>query len=249
MKRSYENIIVGRNAVSEALKSGRAADSLHISPAAQSASGVSAVLRECKKRGIPVKTTDVRKLDEMSGGAVHQGLVLTIPAAEYSSLDDIFRLSEESGQPPFIVICDGIEDPHNLGAIIRSAECAGAHGVIIPKRRSVGLTQTVAKAACGALEYMPVCRVTNISATIDELKSRGVWLYAADMGGRPVYGEDMKGPAAIVIGSEGEGISRLVKEKCDFTISIPITGKIDSLNASVAAGIVLFEVKRQRDKK
>ncbi len=245
LMRTYDNIIVGRNAVSAALRSGHAADSLYIS--SQPSGSVSAILRDCKKRGIPVKRVDARKLDEMSGGAVHQGVALTVPAADYSSMDDIFALSSERGEPPFIVICDGIEDPHNLGAIIRSAEASGAHGVIIPKRRNVGLTQTVAKAACGALEYMPVCRVTNISATIDELKEKGVWVYAADMDGTPVYEENITGPAAVVIGAEGSGVSRLVKEKCDFTVSIPITGRIGSLNASVAAGVIMLEIKRQRD--
>ncbi len=246
MKRDFTNIIVGKNAVLEALKSGHAADSLYVS-SIQGSNTASSILKECKKRGIPVKKTDARKLDEMSGGAAHQGVVLTIPAAEYSTLDDIFELSKQRGENPLIVICDGIEDPHNLGAIIRSAESAGAHGVIIPKRRSVGLNHTVAKAACGALEYIPVCRVTNITSVIDELKSKGVWIYAADMGGKAVYEEDMKGPAAIVIGAEGDGISRLVKEHCDVTVSIPMSGKIGSLNASVAAGIILFEIKRQRD--
>lgn len=246
LERDFSNIIVGRNAVLEALKSGRAADSLYIA-ASQGSHTLSSILKECKKRGIPVKKSDARKLDEMSGGAVHQGVLLTISAAEYSTLDDVFSLAESRGENPLIVVCDGIEDPHNLGAIIRSAESAGAHGVIIPKRRSVGLSPTVAKAACGALEYIPVCRVTNITAAIDELKARGVWVYAADMGGVPVYNEELKGPAALVIGGEGDGISRLVKEHCDVTVSIPMAGKIESLNASVAAGVILFEIKRQRD--
>lgn len=246
MKHDFTNIIVGKNAVLEALKSGHAADSLYVA-SIQGSNTASSIFKECKRRGIPIKKTDARKLDEISGGAVHQGVVLTIPEVEYSTLDDIFELSKQREEIPLIVICDGIEDPHNLGAIIRSAESAGAHGIIIPKRRSVSLNHTVAKAACGALEYIPVCRVTNITSAIDELKSRGIWVYAADMGGRAVYEEDMRGPTALVIGSEGEGISRLVKEHCDVTVSIPMAGKIGSLNASVAAGIILFEIKRQRD--
>ena len=182
----------------------------------------------------------------MCGGAAHQGVVAVASVKEYANLDDVFALAKERGEAPFLIVADGLEDPHNLGAVLRVAECAGAHGVIIPKRRSVGLTYAVGKASAGAVEYVPVVRVNSLPAVLDELKDRGVWLYAADMDGEPWCGVDYAGPCAIVIGSEGFGVSRLVKEKCDFVISLPMKGKINSLNASVACGIVCYEVARQR---
>ena len=179
----------------------------------------------------------------------HQGIAAVPSEADYATVDEIFATAEERGEPPFIVVCDGLEDPHNLGAILISAECSGAHGVIIPKRRAVGLTGTVGKASAGALMHMKVARVTNIAQTVDELKERGVWTYAADMGDTAYYNTDMKGAVALVLGNEGAGISRLVKEKCDFVVSIPLYGKIDSLNVSCAAAVLLSEAARQRNKR
>lgn len=239
------DVIVGRNAVNEALKSGRAIDSLYVVRGSHTGA-ISAIVAKAKASGAAIKEADVKKLDFMCGGAVHQGVVAVAAAKEYALLDDVFKLAEERGEPPFIILCDGLEDPHNLGAVLRTAECAGAHGVIIPKHHSVGLTYTVGKASAGAVEYIPVVRVTNMASTIDELKNRGVWIYAADMDGEPWCKVDYKGPAAVVIGSEGSGISRLVKEKSDFIISLPMRGKINSLNASVACGIICYEVARQR---
>ena len=191
--------------------------------------------------------TDRRKLDQMSATGAHQGIIAMVAAHSYATVDDILALARERGEAPLIVICDELSDPHNLGAIIRTAECAGAHGVIIPKRRSVGLTAVVGKASAGALEYMPVARVSNVTAAIKELKAQGVWVFGtAANGATPLTGADLKGPAAIVIGNEGEGMSRLVAESCDFKVSIPMKGKISSLNASAAAAILLYEAVRQR---
>ena len=188
----------------------------------------------------------MQKLDFLSGGGVHQGVIATVAAQSYCDLSDILAAAAAKNEPPLVVICDGLEDPHNLGAIIRTAEATGVHGIIIPKHRSVSLTATVAKSASGALEYVPVCKVTNIANTIDELKKNGFWVFGADMDGQSWYESDYTSPTAVVIGSEGNGISRLVREKCDAIISLPMCGKINSLNASVAAGVILYEVARQR---
>lgn len=239
------DIIAGRNAVSEALKAGRAISSLYVQRGDKSGPLIP-IIAKAKEAGIPVKEADPRKLDSMCGGAVHQGVVATAAVKEFSTVDDIFALAEERGEPPFIIICDELEDPHNLGAVIRTAECAGAHGVIIPKRRSVGLTYTVGKASAGAVEYLPVAQVQNLVNTLEELKERGVWIYAADMDGSPWCETDFTGAVALVIGSEGRGVGRLIKERSDFVVSMPMKGNVNSLNASVAAGVLCYEVCRQR---
>ena len=239
-------IIAGRNAVNEALRSGRTIDVLYIAQDAPSAKGLRALAAKARAAGAVIKEADNRKLDGLCGGAVHQGVVASAAVKEYVTVDEILNLAQQRGEAPFIIIADELEDPHNLGAILRTAECAGAHGVIIPKRRSVGLTYAVGKASAGAVEYMPVARAVNIAATIEDLKKRGVWIYAADMDGQPWCSVDYSGPCALVIGSEGSGVGRLVKEKSDFVISLPLKGKINSLNASVACGILCYEVARQR---
>lgn len=230
------DIIFGRNAVTEALRSGRPCDRLLVS---KTQGPNSAVIAKCKALGIPVKEVPNTKLDGMTGSAVHQGLVLTVAAAKYSTVEDILCAASEAGEAPFIIICDGIEDPHNLGAIIRTAECCRVHGVIIPERRSATLNGTVAKTASGALEYVKVARVTNLVNTIEKLKERGVWVYGADMDGQDINDTDFSGPIAIIIGNEGNGMGRLVQKNCDAVVSIPMYGKINSLNASVAAGILM----------
>ena len=240
-----ENIIVGRNPVLEAVRSGREIDKLFV---AKGVSGgtISVIIAKCGARGIVVKEVSSTKLDWLSGGANHQGVAVSIAAQNYSSVDDILNYANEKGEPPFIIICDEIEDPHNLGAIIRTAEACSVHGIIIPKRRAVSLNATVAKAACGALEYMRVAKVTNLVAEIDALKQKGVWVYGADMDGENWCSGDYTGATALVIGNEGKGIGRLVSEHCDGMISLPMLGKINSLNASVAAGVLMYEVARQR---
>lgn len=243
--RRGEDVVAGRNAVGEALRSGRAIDCVYIARGERTG-GLGALAAKAKAAGIIVKEADPKKLDFMCGGAAHQGVVAVAAVREYATVEDMFRLAQERGEPPFLILADELEDPHNLGAILRVAECAGAHGVIIPKRRSAGLTYAVGKASAGAVEYVPVARVANLAAAIDELKERGVWVYAADMDGSPWCGLDYAGPVAVVIGSEGFGVSRLVKEKCDFVISLPMKGKINSLNASVACGILCYEIARQR---
>ncbi|MCD7774041.1 MAG: 23S rRNA (guanosine(2251)-2'-O)-methyltransferase RlmB [Clostridiales bacterium] len=240
-----EDLIIGRNAVREALKADRPAECLFIQRG-EHKGALTPIAAQCIEKKIPVKEVDAKKLDFMCGHGNHQGVILRAAPKEYSSVDDIFKNAEEKGEAPFIIICDGLEDPHNLGAVIRSAEAAGAHGVIIPSRRSAGLNMTVEKTSAGALEYMPVARVSNINLCMEELKKRGVWIYAADMDGTPYYETDMSGSAAIVIGSEGSGVSRLVKQNADFTVSIPMCGHINSLNASVAAGILMFEISKRR---
>ena len=239
------DIIAGRNPVSEALRSGRAIDSLLIAKGELNGS-VKVIAAKAKASGIPVKEVDKRKLDSLCGGAVHQGVAALAAIKEYSTVDDIFALAEERNEPPFIIVLDEIEDAHNLGAIIRTAECAGAHGVIIPKRRAAGLSYAVGKTSAGAYEYMHVARVTNIPKTLEELKERGCWIYGADMDGSDYCRSDLTGACALVIGSEGSGLGRLVKEKCDVILSLPMRGKINSLNASVAAGILMYEFTRQR---
>lgn len=241
-----KDIIFGRNSVAEAIKAGRPLDSVLVVKGERSGS-VPKILADAKNAGIPIKEVDRKKLDYMCGHGNHQGIIAVGAVKEYSSVDDIFALAEERGEAPFIIVCDEIEDPHNLGAIIRTAEAAGAHGVIVPKRRSASLSFAVAKTSAGAVEFMHVARVTNIPQTLDELKERGVWVYCADMDGETFYNANLKGAAALVIGSEGKGVGRLVKEKCDVVLSMPMKGKINSLNASVAAGILMYEISKQRD--
>lgn len=240
-----DDIIAGRNAVSEALKSGRTIDSIYMARGNRTGS-IGGIIAKAKQAGIPIKEADPKKLDFMCGHANHQGVVAVAAVKEYASLEDLFRVAEERGEPPFFLIADELEDPHNLGAILRTAECSGAHGVIVPRRRAAGLTFAVGKASAGAVEYVPVARVTNLANTLDELKKRGLWIYAADMDGQDWCAVDYRSPAAIVIGSEGFGVSRLVREKSDFIISLPMLGKINSLNASVACGVICYEVVRQR---
>ena len=241
-----EGMLEGRNAVAEALKSGRTIDKVFIA-SGETDKALGRLATQAKEAGAVLVQTDRRRLDQMSPTGAHQGIIALAAAHSYADLEDIFTRAGSRGEAPLIVICDELSDPHNLGAILRSAECAGAHGVIVPKRRSVGLTAVVAKASAGALEYMPVVRVANIPAVMEELKKRGVWIYgtAAD-GATALYQADLKGAAAIVIGNEGEGMSRLVSEHCDFRIRIPMRGEISSLNASAAAAIVLYEAVRQR---
>lgn len=240
-----DDIIAGRNPVAEALSSNRPIESILVSKSNRTGSVV-AIISKAKKKGITIKEVDNKKLDFMTNGATHQGIVAIAAVKEYSSVEDILNLAKERNEPPFIVILDEIEDPHNLGAIIRSAECSGAHGVIIKKRHSAGLSYTVAKASAGAIEYVPVARVSNISAVIDELKAQNIWVYGADMNGTDYEKCDFTGGAAIVIGNEGKGISRLVREKCDTIVSLPLKGKINSLNASVAAGIIMYKIASNR---
>ena len=238
------NIILGRNAVIEALKSGRRIDKIYmVSGAEGSARKIEGMAGE---RRIPVVFKDRKTLDKMSDGAVHQGVIAAAAPYSYAEVSDILKLAEDRGEEPFIIILDEIEDPHNLGAIIRSADGAGAHGVIIPKRRAAELTETAVKASAGAAEYVACARVTNIARTIDELKEKGVWVWGCDMDGEEYSNADISGGIALVIGNEGKGISRLVREKCDFIVSIPMRGKMNSLNASNAAAVLMYEVDRQR---
>ena len=241
-----EGQLEGRNALQEALKSGRTIDKVFIA-SGETDRGLQRLAAQAKEAGAVVVPVDRRKLDAMSATHAHQGVIAMAAAHVYYSIDDILEEAAARGQAPLIVICDELSDPHNLGAILRSAECAGAHGVIIPKRRSVGLTATVAKASAGAVEYMKVARVTNVSAAMQELKDKGVWIFGtAAEGSIPMYQADLTGPAAIVIGNEGEGMSQLVRKNCDVTVSIPMQGRISSLNASAAASILLYEAVRQR---
>lgn len=242
------NIIAGRNPVMEALRSGREIDRLLVAHG-QTGGSVAAIIAKCKDRGILIKEVSPAKLDYMTGNANHQGVAVLIATQEYSTVEDILNLAKEKNEDPFIIICNEVEDPHNLGAIIRTAEAAGVHGIIIPKRRSASLNVTVAKAASGALEYMKVARVTNISNEIDRLKSEGVWVFGADMDGEDYSLTDFSCPCALVIGNEGRGIGSLVAKKCDAIISLPMKGKINSLNASVAAGILMYAVVKSRSKK
>lgn len=244
----YEELTIeGRNAVMEAFRSGKTIDKLFVLKGCQDGP-VNSILREARKHDTIVSYVAKERLDQLSETGKHQGVIAYAAAYEYAEVEDMLRLAEEKGEPPFLFLLDNIEDPHNLGAIIRTANLAGAHGVIIPKRRAVGLTATVAKTSAGALNYTPVAKVTNLGAVIEELKKKGIWFVCADMGGATMYDLDLKGPIGLVIGSEGEGVSRLVREKCDFTASIPMKGDIDSLNASVAAGILAYEIVRQRMK-
>lgn len=235
----------GRNAVLEAFRSGKTIDKLFILDGCQDGP-IKSIVREAKKTDAIINYVDKERLDRLAGTGHHQGVVAIGAAYEYAEVDDILASAKENGEDPFIFILDEIEDPHNLGAIIRTANLAGAHGVIIPKRRAVGLTATVAKTSAGAINYTPVAKVTNISQTIEELKKQGLWFVCADMGGETMYNLNLKGPIGLVIGNEGNGVSRLVKDKCDFIASIPMKGDIDSLNASVAAGVLAYEIVRQR---
>ena len=241
-----ENVISGRNAVKELLESGRDVEKIFISSGEREGS-INLILGIASERGIPIFERERSRLDEMSGGAKHQGVIAIAAEANYSTVEEILAYAEERGEAPFIVLCDGIEDPHNLGAIIRTAECSGVHGVIIPKRRAVGLTSTVAKSSAGALSHMRIAKVTNLAVTLDELKERGLWAYAADMDGTDYRSTDMKGGTVIVLGSEGFGISRLVKEKCDFVVSIKMYGQVNSMNVSCAAAVILTEAAHQRN--
>lgn len=240
------DVISGRNPVSEAVRSGRPIDKILVARG-EKTGAVVGILAKARAKQIPVKEVDRAKLDFLSGSAPHQGIVALAAAKEYSTVEDILAYAEERNEPPFLIILDELEDPHNLGAIIRTAECTGAHGVIIPKRRSAGLSYTVGKASAGAVEYMRVARVTNIAKVIDDLKERGVWVYGADMNGEDYERCDMSGACAIVIGNEGKGISRLVREKCDVIVSLPMKGRINSLNASVAAGILMYHALKGRE--
>ena len=243
--RYEEFTIEGRNAVIEAFRSGKPIDKVFILDGCQDGPMVT-IRREAKKKDVMIKYVTKERLDQMSETGKHQGVIAYAAAYEYAEVSDILEKAKEKGEDPFIFILDNIEDPHNLGAIIRTANLAGAHGVIIPKNRAVGLTATVAKASAGALNYTPVAKVTNLTTTIKELKEKGIWFVCADMGGTQMYKLDLKGPIGLVIGNEGEGVSKLVRDNCDFIASIPMKGDIDSLNASVAAGVLAYEIVRQR---
>ena len=238
-------MIEGRNAVLEAFRSGKCVDKLYILDGCQDGP-VRTIAREARKHDTIVKYVPKERLDSMSETKSHQGVIAQVAAYDYSTVEDILKKAEEKGEAPFIILLDNIEDPHYLGAIIRTANLAGAHGVIIPKHRAVGLTATVAKTSAGALNYTPVAKVTNLGQTMDELKEKGIWFVCADMDGEIMYRQNLKGPIGLVIGNEGSGVSRLIREKCDFTASIPMKGDIDSLNASVAAGVLAYEIVRQR---
>ena len=240
-----EFTIEGRNSVIEAFRSGRTIDKLLVLDGCKDGP-VMTIRREAAKRGCPIKYVAKERLDQLSETGKHQGVIAYAAAYAYAAVEDILKKAQDKGEDPFIILLDNIEDPHNLGAIIRTANLSGAHGVIIPKNRAVGLTATVAKASAGALNYTPVAKVTNLGQTIEELKKEGLWFVCADMGGTRMYDLDLKGPIGLVIGSEGSGVGRLVKEKCDFAAAIPMQGDIDSLNASVAAGVLAYEIVRQR---
>ena len=243
--RYKEFTIEGRNAVLEAFRSGKTIDKLFVLDGCQDGP-VKSIIREAKKTDTIINFVDKERLDSLAGTGHHQGVVAQSAAYEYAEVEDILKAAKDKGEAPFIFILDEIEDPHNLGAIIRTANQAGAHGVIIPKRRAVGLTATVAKTSAGAINYTPVAKVTNISKTIEDLKKQGMWFVCADMDGTTMYDLNLTGPIGLVIGNEGSGVGRLVKEKCDFVASIPMKGDIDSLNASVAAGVLAYEIVRQR---
>lgn len=237
-----EDLVIGRNAVLELLRSGAQVETVYLQKGLTGT--ISKIAAMAREKGVVIKETAAVKLDHMCAHSNHQGVVAVTAGAHYSELEDIFTRAGD--EPVFLVIADEIEDPHNLGAIIRTAEAAGAHGLIIPKRRSAGLTFTVTKTSAGAVSHLPVVRVANLATTMDELKERGVWFYAADLDGKPWCETDYAGPCGLVVGSEGKGVGRLIREKCDFIVSLPMRGKVNSLNASVAAGIVLYEIARQR---
>ncbi len=239
-----EDIIVGRNAVTEAIRAGRALDSVLVARGERQGS-VPMLIAKAKQAGVPVKEVDIRKLDAMCGPN-HQGIAAIAACKAYATLEDLFQVAAERGEAPFFIVCDELEDPHNLGAVIRTAEAVGAHGVVIPKRRAAGLTGAVYKASAGAVEYVPVARVTNLVDALQEMKQRGMWVYGLDMDGNTWCQTDLTGAVALVIGSEGHGIGKLVRKHCDVIVSMPMNGKINSLNASVAGGILMYEVARQR---
>lgn len=242
---AHDDLIVGRNPVLEALRSGTVIDSVYVNSSAQGSIG--SIIKLARENGVLLKRVDNKKLDSMCGGTSHQGVAAVLGCAEYSTVEEILRFAAEKNEDPFIVVCDEIEDPHNLGAIIRTAEAAGVHGVIIPKRRSASLNQTVFKTSAGAAAYVKVARVPNLAAAIDELKDAGVWIYGTDAEGEDYTSTDLSGAMALVIGSEGFGMGRLIKDKCDFLLRLPMLGRINSLNASVAAGIFMYEAVRQRN--
>ncbi len=245
-EKMVENLVIeGRNAVIEAFRSGKPIDKLFVLDGCQDGP-VRTIVREAKKHDTIINFVGQERLDQISETKKHQGVIAYAAAYEYSEVEDMLELARERGEDPFLILLDNIEDPHNLGAIIRTANLAGAHGVIIPKRRAVGLTATVAKTSAGALNYTPVAKVTNLAKTMEELKEKGLWFVCADMGGESMYRLNLTGPIGMVIGNEGDGVSRLVREKCDFVASIPMKGDIDSLNASVAAGVLAYEIVRQR---
>lgn len=244
-ERVHTLVIEGRNAVLEAFRSGKPIDKVFVLDGCQDGS-VRTIVREAKKYDTILNFVGKDRLNQLSQTGKHQGVIAYAAAYEYAEIEDMFKLAKERGEDPFIILLDNIEDPHNLGAVIRTANLAGAHGVIIPKRRAAGLTATVAKTSAGALNYTPVAKVTNLVKTMEELKERGLWFVCADMDGQPMYNLNLTGPIGLVIGSEGEGVGRLVKEKCDFIAGIPMKGEIDSLNASVAAGVLAYEIVRQR---
>ena len=248
VEKFHENYIEGRNAVLEAYRSGKTIDKLFVLDGCQDGP-IKSITREARKHDSIINYISKDRLDQMSETGKHQGVIAVSAAYSYAEVDDILQIAKDKGEAPFIFILDGIEDPHNLGAIIRTANLAGAHGVIIPKRRAVGLTPTVAKTSADAINYTPVAKVTNISNTIKELKDQGMWFVCADMGGTDMYDLNLTGPIGLVIGNEGDGVSKLVKENCDMVASIPMKGDIDSLNASVATGVLAYEIVRQRLKK
>lgn len=237
--------IEGRHAVAEALRAGRPVDKLYVLDGCKDGP-VSSIVKAAKKGDALVQFVSRERLDQISETKKHQGVIARMAAYEYASVEEILAKAEEQGEPPFVFLLDGVEDPYNLGAVVRTADQVGAHGVIIPKNRAVGLTASAARASAGALNYIPVARVTNLARTVEQLKKQGIWFVCADMGGQPMYQVDMKGPLGLVVGGEGEGVSRLVREACDYTASIPMKGHVDSLNASVAAGVLAYEAFRQR---
>lgn len=242
----YEELTIeGRNAVLEAFRSGKTIDKLFVLDGCKDGP-VQSITREARKQDTIINFLAKERLDQMSETGKHQGVIAYAAAYEYAEVEDLLKAAEEKGEPPFLILLDGIEDPHNLGAILRTANLAGAHGLIIPKHRAAGLTATVARTSAGAINYTPVAKVTNLSVTMEELKKRGLWFVCADMGGEVMYQMNLKGPIGLVVGNEGSGVSRLVKEKCDMIASIPMKGDIDSLNASVAAGVLAYEIVRQR---
>lgn len=244
-KRTNENMIEGRNAVLEAFRSGKTVDKLYVQDGCKDGP-VQTILREARKQDTIVQFVGKERLSQLSETGKHQGVIASVASYAYSTVEEMLALAKERGEDPFLILLDNIEDPHNLGAIIRTANLAGAHGVIIPKRRAAGLTAVVAKTSAGALHYTPVAKVTNLVKTMEELKEQGLWFVCADMDGERMYDLNLKGPIGLVIGSEGEGVGRLVKENCDFVASIPMKGQISSLNASVAAGVLAYEIVRQR---
>ena len=241
-----EQYIAGRNAVTEALKSGRPADTLFVARESSAGGSLGTIISLARAQGVVVKEAKKEKLEQLCGTGHHQGVVLAAAAHAYAELEDVLAAAQTKGEAPFVIVCDEIEDPHNLGAILRTAEAAGAHGVVVPRRRSAPLSQTVARASAGAVEYIPVARVSNICAAMETLKARGLWVYGADMQGEPYDAKPITGGVALVIGSEGKGLGRLVKEHCDALLSLPMRGKVGSLNASVAAGILMYEIAKHR---